>query len=168
MDDDGLGDAESATESSCNRPDNHVIYSNDIDDNCPCFNNDESCYDCNGICGGTSVAAYVCPNEKIVCNATDCILSIDIPIIPQDYIISSYPNPFNPVVTVSFAIPELGFVSIGVFDVRGQKLATLANQNYQPGNYTVNWNASANATGVYFISLMISNTRLTQKVLLLK
>ena len=114
------------------------------------------------------MAAYVCPNEKIVCNATDCILSIDIPIIPQDYIISSYPNPFNPVVTVSFAIPELGFVSIGVFDVRGRKLATLANQNYQPGNYRVNWNASANATGVYFISLMISNTRLMQKVLLLK
>ena len=80
----------------------------------------------------------------------------------------NYPNPFNPVVTVSFAIPELGFVSIGVFDVRGRKLATLANQNYQPGNYTVNWNASANATGVYFISLMISNTRLMQKVLLLK
>ena len=82
--------------------------------------------------------------------------------------INSYPNPFNPVVTVSLAISKMGLVSMGVFDIRGRELAVLADKNYQLGYYSINWNASSYSSGVYFITLTTSDTKLTQKVLLLK
>ena len=88
--------------------------------------------------------------------------------MPEKFSLNSYPNPFNPVVRVSFAIPKMGFVSINVIDIRGRELAALSSQNYQPGYFSMNWDASAYASGVYFISLTISDTKLTQKVLLLK
>ena len=95
-------------------------------------------------------------------------MAIDKNLLPQNFSLNSYPNPFNPVVRVSFAIPEMGFVSVNIFDIRGQELATLANQNYEPGYYSVNWNASNYASGVYFISLKVQGSTITQKVLLLK
>jgi hypothetical protein len=58
--------------------------------------------------------------------------------------------------------------SVRVFDIRGREMATLANQIFQPGYYSVNWDASTYASGVYFITLMSSDAKLTQKVLLLK
>jgi len=72
------------------------------------------------------------------------------------------------VVRVSFAVPEFEMISLDIVNIRGQKIASLTNKNYQPGYYTVNWDASTYASGVYFINLMTSNTKLTQKVLLLK
>ena len=77
-------------------------------------------------------------------------------------------DPFNPVMTVSFAIPKMGLASVKVFDISGRELAVLSNQNYQPGYYSVNWNASDYSSGVYFISLKTNGTTITQKVLLLK
>jgi hypothetical protein len=72
------------------------------------------------------------------------------------------------VVEVSFAIPEMELASVRVFDIRGREMATLAAQNFQPGYYSVNWDASTYSSGVYFITLMSSDAKLTQKVLLLK
>ena len=97
-----------------------------------------------------------------------CTLDIDNGLIPQSFTLKSYPNPFNPVVRVSFAVPELGQAMVHVFDIKGRELATLTDQNYQPGYYSVNWNAFAYASGIYFITLTSPNARLTQKVLLLK
>ena len=95
-------------------------------------------------------------------------MAIDKNLLPQNFSLNSYPNPFNPVVRVSFAIPEMGLVSVNVFDIRGRELAVLSNQNYQPGYYSANWDASAYSSGVYFISLKTNDTTITQKVLLLK
>jgi hypothetical protein len=72
------------------------------------------------------------------------------------------------VVRVSFAIPEMGLVSVNVFDIRGRELAVLSNQNYRPGYYSTAWDASAYSSGVYFISLKTNGTTITQKILLLK
>jgi len=62
----------------------------------------------------------------------------------------------------------MGLASVNVFDIRGRELTVLSNQNYQPGYYSANWNASAYSSGVYFISLKTNGTTITQKVLLLK
>jgi hypothetical protein len=62
----------------------------------------------------------------------------------------------------------MGLASVKVFDIRGRELTVLSNQNYQPGYYFANWDASAYASGVYFISLKANGTTITQKVLLLK
>jgi len=116
---------------------------------CDCDGNKE---DCNGECGGTDISC----------------LSINENLIPKNFSLNSFPNPFNPVVTVSFALPEMGFASVNVFDIKGRELTVLSNQNYQPGYYSTNWNASAYSSGVYFISLKTDGTTITQKVLLLK
>ena len=62
----------------------------------------------------------------------------------------------------------MGLASISIIDIRGRELETLSDQNYQPGYYSLTWDASALSSGVYFITLTASDTRLTQKVLLLK
>jgi hypothetical protein len=95
-------------------------------------------------------------------------MAIDNNLLPEKFSLNTYPNPFNPAVRVSFALPEMGLVSVRVFDIRGRELAVLSNQNYGPGYYSVNWNASTYSSGVYFISLKTNDTTITQKVLLLK
>ena len=59
-------------------------------------------------------------------------------------------------------------ISLDIVNIRGQKIASLTNKNFQPGYYSVNWDASPYSSGVYFITLMSSDAKLTQKVLLLK
>jgi len=144
--------------------------------------------DCAGECGGSAVVdeCGVCGGDGSACIAgcTDpsasnynpdaimddgsCLLAINESVIPQSFSLNTYPNPFNPIISVSFTIPEMGLVSVNVFDIRGRELAVLLNQNYRPGYYSVNWNASAYSSGVYFISLKTNDTTIAQKVLLLK
>jgi hypothetical protein len=118
---------------------------------CDC---DGSVEDCNGDCGGSAVDddCGVCGGDSSTCIAgctdpnannynPDAIINdgscntmaIDKNLLPQKFALSSYPNPFNPVVRVSFAIPEMGLVSVKIFDIRGRELAVLSNQNYRPG-----------------------------------
>ena len=62
----------------------------------------------------------------------------------------------------------MGLAVVDIFDIQGRQLTNLANGNYQPGYYSLTWDASSYSSGVYFITLTASDTRLTQKVLLLK
>jgi hypothetical protein len=72
--------------------------------------------------------------------------------LPNDFKMdSAYPNPFNPVTTIDFGLPMESHVEISIFDLRGQKVETLVNKFSQPGSYSINWNASHSASGVYFI-----------------
>ncbi|MBK8549751.1 MAG: T9SS type A sorting domain-containing protein [Ignavibacteria bacterium] len=81
----------------------------------------------------------------------------------------NYPNPFNPVTNLEFGISNLGFVSLEVFDVLGNRIATLVNEKKSPGTYSVNWNASDFSSGVYFYSLFIDGKNMhTRKMLLVK
>ena len=85
----------------------------------------------------------------------------------------NYPNPFNPTTTISFSLPRDGMVSVKVFNMLGQEIATLADGYYQAGRYQVNWdalNGSQNrvASGVYFYAVESSDVRLVKKMVLLK
>ena len=72
--------------------------------------------------------------------------------LPNDFIMeSAYPNPFNPTTTIEFGLPLESHVEVSIFDLRGQKVETLVNKFSQPGSYSINWNASHSASGVYFI-----------------
>ncbi|HQF43299.1 MAG TPA: T9SS type A sorting domain-containing protein, partial [Ignavibacteriaceae bacterium] len=60
--------------------------------------------------------------------------------VPLDYILfQNYPNPFNPNTSVKFQVPEDGLVTIKIFDMLGQEIATLISDNIQKGTYTLNW-----------------------------
>jgi hypothetical protein len=69
---------------------------------------------------------------------------------------AAYPNPFNPMTQVRYEIPAEGFLEISIFDLRGQKVETLVNDFIQPGEYTVSWDASHVASGVYFVHFTAS------------
>ncbi|RKY95560.1 MAG: hypothetical protein DRQ13_06930 [Ignavibacteriae bacterium] len=65
----------------------------------------------------------------------------------------NYPNPFNPSTTISWQLPVDAFVSLKVYDVLGNKVATLVNEEKPAGNYEVEFDASNLSSGTYFYKL---------------
>ena len=91
------------------------------------------------------------------------------PGIPNRYDLSqNYPNPFNPTTNIQFAIPKAGFVTMKVYNLLGQEVATLVNEQKNAGSYQVDFNAANLTSGVYFYSIKAGNYSVTKKMLLLK
>ncbi len=80
----------------------------------------------------------------------------------------NYPNPFNPSTKINFSIAEAGQYSVKVFNVLGQEVATITNQEFAVGKYTFSFNASNLTSGIYFYKLVGENVNLTKKMMLLK
>ncbi|MBI3194827.1 MAG: T9SS type A sorting domain-containing protein [Ignavibacteriae bacterium] len=89
----------------------------------------------------------------------------------------NYPNPFNPVTTVRFNIPlnppsEGGrwgmLVSLKIYNALGQEVATLVNENLHPGTFSVSWDATGHASGIYYYRLQAGEFSETRKLLLTK
>lgn len=62
----------------------------------------------------------------------------------------NYPNPFNPKTDIRYRISDISFVTMKVYDVLGREVATLVNEKTEPGEYTIQWDGSNQASGVYF------------------
>jgi photosystem II stability/assembly factor-like uncharacterized protein len=91
------------------------------------------------------------------------------PDIPSKYFISqNYPNPFNPTTTIKYQIPELSFVTIKVYDVLGNEIATLVNEEKQTGSYEITWYAEDLTSGVYFYRLQAGSFVEIKKMVLMK
>ena len=89
--------------------------------------------------------------------------------IPTKYSLDqNYPNPFNPATKIKFSIPADENVSLKVFNVLGQEVATLVNKQMKAGSYSFDWNASNLSSGVYFYRIEAGSFNLTKKMLLLK
>lgn len=89
--------------------------------------------------------------------------------LPKQYeLTQNYPNPFNPSTTIQFSILEAGKVSLKVFNVLGQQVATLVDGVHNAGRYNVTFDASSLSTGVYFYQLQLENFRMVKKMMLLK
>jgi FG-GAP-like repeat/ASPIC and UnbV/Secretion system C-terminal sorting domain/FG-GAP repeat len=89
--------------------------------------------------------------------------------IPKSFSLSqNYPNPFNPSTTIKFSVPEAGNVSIKLFDITGRDVSVLVDEFVKPGIYSVNFNASGLASGVYFYRLTAGNYSEVRKMILLK
>jgi hypothetical protein len=89
--------------------------------------------------------------------------------MPQAFVLlQNYPNPFNQSTNIRFAVARLGVVSLKVFDMLGRNVATLMNGVAEPGNKTVQWNASGVASGVYYYQLQAGDFTQTKKLILLR
>ena len=84
----------------------------------------------------------------------------------------NYPNPFNPSTTISYQIPETSFITIKVYDVLGNEIATLVNEEKPTGSYEVEFQSATGswqlASGMYFYQLKVGNYVETKKMLMLK
>jgi hypothetical protein len=80
----------------------------------------------------------------------------------------NYPNPFNPSTTIKYEIPEKSFVTIKVYDVLGNEIAILVNEEKSAGNYEVEFNAEWLSSGIYFYQLQAQDLILIKKMLILK
>ena len=89
--------------------------------------------------------------------------------VPSEYKLSqNYPNPFNPTTEINFSIPASGNVSLAVYNVLGQKVATLVNKELTAGAYKYQFDASNLTSGIYFYKLQANNYSQVRKMLLLK
>ncbi len=89
--------------------------------------------------------------------------------IPETFnLMQNYPNPFNPSTTISFSLPSKSFVSLKVYDVIGNEVATIVNQELSAGNYTKQWNAENMSSGVYYYQLKAGTFSETKKLVLLR
>ena len=89
--------------------------------------------------------------------------------LPDDFKLEqNYPNPFNPSTTISFSIPVGGSVSLKIFNVIGQEVAELVNENLYAGNYSYEWIAQDQSSGVYFYKLITDSYSEVKKMVLLK
>ncbi len=81
----------------------------------------------------------------------------------------NYPNPFNPGTTINYRLEQEGKVNLVIYDLLGQKVATLVDEVKTPGNYEVTWNAASHANGMYFCRIELGDSKvLTQKMMLVK
>jgi len=86
------------------------------------------------------------------------------------YLSQNYPNPFNPSTNIRYSISKSTFVKLTVFDVLGNEVTTLVDEDKQPGNYNVEFrmNSSEYSSGVYFYQLIVEPFSQTKKMVLLR
>lgn len=105
------------------------------------------------------------------------ILGFHIPVITSLREISSdisynlfqnYPNPFNPVTTIRYSLKYQAFVELNVYDILGNEIEILVNEEKPSGTFMVNWNAKDLPSGVYFYQIKTGDFIQTRKMILLR
>jgi hypothetical protein len=94
---------------------------------------------------------------------------VEVEFVPDQYeLAQNYPNPFNPTTTIRYSIPIDQFVTIKIYDVLGNEVVTLEDEQKPAGNYEVDFNASSLSSGVYFYKLQAGLFADTKKMTILK
>jgi hypothetical protein len=108
-------------------------------------------------------------------NVVNCGIDLEYPLgvnnnkIPGDYELEqNYPNPFNPATSISFSIPKAGNVKLVVYDMLGREIITILDEYRKAGDYSVAFDASNLASGVYFYKIISGEFTDTKKMTLIK
>ncbi len=89
--------------------------------------------------------------------------------VPLEFKLSqNYPNPFNPETKIEYSVPKSAFVTLKVYNLLGQEVATLFSGNQKAGNYEATFNGANLASGVYMYSLQSDNVTITKKFVFMK
>lgn len=120
---------------------------------------------------GENQDAMVAEMEKVETKYNEMITDVesDVTNLPQDYDLhQNFPNPFNPVTTIQFAIPKTSDVSLKVYDVLGNEVANLLDQGIAAGTHSVKFDAGSIPSGIYFYTLQSEYFSSTKKMIVLK
>ncbi len=97
------------------------------------------------------------------------VINVKVDLQIKDYALTqNYPNPFNPITTITYQLPKSGSVTLKIFDILGNEIKTLVNEQKEKGRYTVQFDASSLASGMYVYQLRANDYTSTKKMLLLK
>jgi len=94
------------------------------------------------------------------------VVSVGIPVSAD--LFQNYPNPFNPLTKIDFNLPDDGIVSLKVYDIIGKEMVSIVSDFKKAGYYTVEFDASRMASGVYFYKLITGNFTRVKKMLVVK
>jgi len=133
---------------------------------------------------GTHLGSLVTGQEKTLIAIRDTVTSVgnENQNIFGFKLEQNYPNPFNPTTKIEFTIPTLPytspyqgegirerlFVTLKIYDILGREIATVVNEEKQPGNYSVSFNGSNLPSGMYVYSLKVNKFLVNKKMILLK
>ena len=105
-------------------------------------------------------------------HAVAWVLSIgvddDLPTAKDFRLFQNYPNPFNPSTKIYYHIAQTGFVKLAVYDILGNEVETLVNEEKHTGSYEVNFDATGLSSGIYFYKIQVGDFVQTKKMILLK
>lgn len=119
-------------------------------------------------------------NEVLIYGYRDYKIGVDIDLIKikdeiteqvniNSFTINGFPNPFNPLVTIQYSIPEKSTINIDIYNIEGRLIKTLIQREQNPGVYKINWDASNMPSGMYIAKLLsTTGIELSQKILLSK
>ncbi len=85
-----------------------------------------------------------------------------------NFLQTNYPNPFNPATTIEFSVLKAGHISLKVYDMLGKEVATLVDEEREPGNFKVTFDASTLTSGTYFYTLRSGGFNETKKMLIVR
>ena len=100
--------------------------------------------------------------HSYVINFSDYVLPV------KTELSGSYPNPFNPTTSINYGLETDGHVEIMIYDAAGRLVEELVNGHQDGGSYSITWNASNQASGMYFVKMVAGDIAQTQKLVLLK
>ncbi|MBT5956550.1 MAG: T9SS type A sorting domain-containing protein, partial [Candidatus Marinimicrobia bacterium] len=142
------------------------------------YNCDETCIndvDSDSVCDELEISGCTDSEaQNYNANATDeddsCeYLSINLAEIPKMFDIQSvHPNPFNPIVTITYGVPTSQNIEGYIYNLSGELVHTLISQYQSAGNYSIKWNATGKPSGIYIFILKTESEVKSQKLVLLK
>ena len=94
--------------------------------------------------------------------------------VPSEFCLyPNYSNPFNPVTTISYDLPEEGYIELTVYNMRGEKVTTLMKGNQEAGSYRMNWDGTNQkgeivSSGIYFLRIASGSYCKTSKMVFIR
>lgn len=126
--------------------------------------------------GQSAVRTYAKGATHVVSSGAGCAfcesrftVGVDAAILPSVMrLYQNYPNPFNPVTTIGYVLEREATVQLAIYNLLGDRIAVIVDEQQQPGEYHVDYHAETLAAGVYLYRLRTEHGQLTRRFILLK
>lgn len=93
----------------------------------------------------------------------------ELPTLPREFTVyPAYPNPFNPETSIRFDLPKSEHVNVTIYNIRGERIATLVDEVLPAGQKLLQWNGQGISSGIYYVRISYRGQSATQKLVLLK